>query len=123
MTTTAHPDAAGKSFGGGLSGTIIRRGDAEYDKARRVWNGMIDRSPAIIARCTSTADVVNAVNYARANNLTLAVRGGGHNAAGLGTCDDGLVVDLSGMRGVTVDPKARVATVQGGALWRDLDSA
>jgi len=123
MTTSANPDASGKSFGPGLSGTVIRPGDPSYDQARRLWNGMIDRSPAIIARCASVADVVAAVNFAREEKLVLAVRGGGHNAAGLGSCDDGLVIDLSGMRGVTVDAANRVAKVQGGALWRDVDAA
>jgi len=122
MTTTqARPDSPG--FGAGLGGTVIRRGDAGYDQARRLWNGMIDRSPRMIVRCGSTADVVAAVNFARDNNLVLAVRGGGHNAAGLGTCEDGLVIDLSGMRAVTVDPANRTARVQGGALWRDFDAA
>jgi FAD/FMN-containing dehydrogenase len=123
MTTTSNRDASDKSFGAGLSGTVIRRGDPTYDQARRLWNGMIDRSPAIIARCASVADVVAAVNFAREEKLVLAVRGGGHNAAGLGSCDDGLVIDLSGMRGVTVDAAKRVAKVQGGALWRDVDAA
>jgi FAD/FMN-containing dehydrogenase len=106
-----------------LGGTVIRRGDASYDQARRVWNGMVDRSPALIVRCGSTADVVSAVNHARDAGLVLAVRGGGHNAGGLGMCDDGLVIDLSGMRAVTVDPERRVARAEGGALWRDFDVA
>ena len=122
MTTTAHSNPAGHS-GAGLSGTIIRRGDAEYDQARRVWNGMIDRSPALIVRCRTTADVVAAVNHARDNGLVLAVRGGGHNAAGLSVCDDGLVIDLSPMRAVSVDAARRTARVEGGALWRDVDAA
>jgi FAD/FMN-containing dehydrogenase len=84
---------------------------------------MVDRSPAIIVRCSSTADVVAAVNHARDNGLVLAVRGGGHNAGGLALCDDGLVIDLSGMRAVTVDPGRRTARAQGGALWRDFDAA
>ena len=112
-----------QSFGTGLGGTVIRRGDADYDQARRVWNGMVDRSPAAIFRCASTADVVAAVNFAREEGLVLAVRGGGHNAAGLAVCDDGLVIDLSGMRGVKVNAEKRIAYVQGGALWRDLDAA
>ena len=108
---------------GSLGGTVIRRGDATYDAARRLWNGMVDRSPAMIVRCGTTADVVSAVNYARENRLELAVRGGGHNAAGLALCDDGLVIDLSGMRAVSVDPETRTARAQGGALWRDFDAA
>ena len=123
MTSSAHLNPSLQSFGTGLGGTVIRRGDAGYDQARRVWNGMIDRSPAAIFRCTSTADVVAAVNFAREEGLMLAVRGGGHNAAGLALVDDGLVIDLSGMRGVRVDADKRIAYAQGGALWRDLDAA
>ena len=123
MTSSAHLNPSLQSFGTGLSGTVIRRGDAGYDQARRVWNGMIDRSPAAIFRCNSTADVVAAVNFAREEGLVLAVRGGGHNAAGLALVDDGLVIDLSGMRGIRVDTDKRIAYVQGGALWRDLDAA
>jgi FAD/FMN-containing dehydrogenase len=122
MTKTAT-DPATVASGSTLGGTVIRRGDATYDQARRVWNGMIDRSPAMIVRCASTADVVAAVNYARDAGLVLAVRGGGHNAGGLALCDDGLVIDLSGMRSVSVDPERRTARVQGGALWRDFDAA
>lgn len=84
---------------------------------------MIDKHPALIARCQRTADVVAAVNFAREHQLVLAVRGGGHNAAGNATCDDGLVIDLSPMRAIEVDPQARIAHAQGGATWADLDSA
>jgi FAD/FMN-containing dehydrogenase len=122
MTKTVT-DAAAPAIGSTLAGTVIRRGDPTYDDARRVWNGMVDRSPAMIVRCSSTADVVAAVNHARDNGLVLAVRGGGHNAGGLALCDDGLVIDLSGMRAVTVDPDRRTARAQGGALWRDFDAA
>jgi FAD/FMN-containing dehydrogenase len=122
MTKTVT-DPAGVAIGTGLSGTLIRRGDAEYDQARRVWNGMIDRSPAIIVRCHTTADVVGAVNFARERELVVSVRGGGHNAGGLAVCDDGVVIDLSPMRAVTVDPARRIAIAQGGALWRDFDAA
>lgn len=123
MTTKTVTDPSALAIGAGLSGTVIRRGDASYDQARRVWNGMVDRSPEIIVRCATTADVVAAVNFARDKGLVLAVRGGGHNAAGLGVCDDGLVIDLSPMRAVKVDTAQRIAYVQGGALWRDLDAA
>ena len=123
MTSTAQQSSALDSFGSGLGATIIRKGDADYNTARRVWNGMIDRSPAIIVRPTSTAEVVAAVKLARDNGLVLAVRGGGHNAAGLGVCDDGVVIDLSSMRNVRVDAANRVAYVQGGAMWRDLDAS
>jgi FAD/FMN-containing dehydrogenase len=123
MQTNTATDPASLARGEGLTGTVIRRGDANYDEARRVWNGMIDRSPAVIVRCTSTADVVAAVNFARDRGLVLSVRGGGHNVGGFAVCDDGLVIDLSPMRAVTVDPARRVATAQGGALWRDFDAA
>ncbi|MCC6792106.1 MAG: FAD-binding oxidoreductase [Thermomicrobiales bacterium] len=102
---------------------VIVPGDAGYDAARSVWNGMIDRRPAAIARCGSTADVVEAVRFARDQGLPIAIRGGGHNAAGLAVCDDGLVIDLTRMRRVEVDPSARVARAEGGATWGDLDQA
>jgi len=106
-----------------MRGTVLQPGDVDYDQARAVWNGMIDRRPAAIARCTSVADVVAAVQVARDHGLLLAVRGGGHNAAGNAMCDDGLVIDLSAMRSVTVDPNMRTARVQGGATWADFDRA
>jgi FAD/FMN-containing dehydrogenase len=92
MTSTAQQSSSLDSFGVGLGATIIRKGDADYDSARRVWNGMIDRSPAIIVRPKSTAEVVAAVKLARDNGLVLAVRGGGDNAAGLGDCDDAVEI-------------------------------
>ena len=123
MTSTALAEPAIQQFRTRLTGTIIRRGDVSYDEARKVWNGMIDRSPAIIARCASTSDVVSAVNFAREHGLLVAVRGGGHNAAGLSMCDDGIVIDLSGMRAVTVDADRRIARAQGGARWAEFDAA
>jgi FAD/FMN-containing dehydrogenase len=102
-------------------GQVIRPEDAGYDDARAVWNGMIDRRPALIMRCTGAADVIEAVNFAREQGLAIAVRGGGHNVAGNAVADDALVVDLSSMRGVHVDPKARTVRVQGGATWGDVD--
>jgi FAD/FMN-containing dehydrogenase len=102
---------------------VIAPGDAGYDAARAVWNGMIDRRPALIARCGSTADVVHAVRFATEYQLPIAIRGGGHNAAGLAVCDDGLVVDLTPMRRVEVDPAARIARADGGATWGDFDRA
>lgn len=107
----------------GHQGPVITAGHAGYDSARAVWNGAIDRHPKTIARCESRADVVAALRYARERNLEVAIRGGGHNVAGTAVCDGGVVIDLSRMRTVTVDPTARVATVQGGALWGDVDHA
>ena len=104
-----------------LRGDLIRPEDRRYDEARAVWNGMIDRRPALIVRCAGTADVVAAVNFAREHGLLLSVRGGGHNVAGNAVNDGGLVIDLSAMRGVFVDPKRRTARVQGGATWGDVD--
>ncbi|WP_339106160.1 FAD-binding oxidoreductase [Haloterrigena salinisoli] len=98
-----------------------RSADADYDDARSVWNGMIDRHPALIARCRGVGDVISAVDFAREYDLLVAVRGGGHNVAGTAVCDDGLVIDLSEMRGVWVDPDARTARVQSGATWADVD--
>ena len=97
--------------------------DEGYDAARAVWNGMIDRRPAIVVRPSSAADVATAVRYGREAGLPIAVRSGGHSVPGLSTCDDGIVIDLSLMRRVTVDPVRRVAHCQGGALLGDLDDA
>ncbi len=98
-------------------------GDAGYDEVRAVWNGTIDRHPTVIARCATVDDVVATVDVARRHRLPIAVRGGGHNVAGLASCDDGVVVDLSPMKEVRVDPDRRLAFVQGGALWQDVDAA
>jgi FAD/FMN-containing dehydrogenase len=106
-----------------LDGEVILPGAAEYDATRAVWNGMIDRRPACIAICRSARDVQRAVKFARANNLPLAVRGGGHNAAGLSSVDDGLVIDLRGMRDVLVNATRRIALAGGGATWGDFDKA
>ena len=105
-----------------LRGEVITPADDAYDEARAIWNGMIDRRPAIIARCHGVADVIAAVNHAREHALPLSVRGGGHNVAGTAIVDDGLVVDLSAMHAVNVDPVNRTAWVQGGARWGDVDS-
>ncbi|ELZ81200.1 FAD/FMN-dependent dehydrogenase [Haloferax gibbonsii ATCC 33959] len=109
------------SFEASLRGPVLRPEDAEYDEARAVWNGMIDRRPSLIVRCAGVADVVRSVNYARENDLVVAVRGGGHNVAGTAVCDDGIVIDLSEMTSVRVDPDARTAWVGGGARWADVD--
>jgi FAD/FMN-containing dehydrogenase len=108
-------------FRAALRGPLSLPGDPGYDEGRTVWNAMIERRPAIVARCTGTADVLASVAFARRHGLPLAVRGGGHNIAGLAVCDDGLVIDLSGMRGVRVDPDTRLAWVDGGALLADVD--
>ncbi len=102
-------------------GPLVGPGDPEYDAARGVWNGMIDKRPAVIARCTGPADVVAAVNFAREHELVTAVRGGAHSAAGKGTCDDGIVIDLSLMKGVRADPASGTVRAQGGVTWGDYD--
>jgi FAD/FMN-containing dehydrogenase len=105
----------------GFLGSVIAPDDDGYDDARAVWNATVDRRPRLIARCSSTADVCAAVRFARDCDLAIAVRGGGHNVAGTAVCDDGIVIDLSAMRAVSVDPVERAAVVQGGALWGDVD--
>jgi FAD/FMN-containing dehydrogenase len=102
-------------------GRLIRANHVDYDTARAVWNGAIDRRPRLIARCIGTGDVAAAVRFARDHDLEIAIRGGGHNVAGTAVCDDGIVIDLSAMRAVWVDPANRKAWVQGGALWGDVD--
>jgi FAD/FMN-containing dehydrogenase len=107
----------------GFSGQIIEPSTPEYEDARGVWNAMIDKRPAVIAQCMNPQDVVVAVKYAGANNLAISIRAGGHNVAGYAVCDDGVTIDLSKMRGVEVDAERRLAMVEGGALWRDIDKA
>ena len=126
VRTTAEPRiTVGRDAVDGLArafrGELIGPDDPGYEQARRVWNGLIDKRPALIARCTGAADVMAAVNFARTHNLPLSVRGGGHNVAGKALCDDGLVVDLSLMRATRVDPVRRIAQVQAGATLGDLD--
>ncbi len=111
------------ALAGSLEGELLREGDGGYDEARRIWNAMVDRRPALIARCAGAADVVAAVKFAAGRNLLLSVRGGGHNVAGNALCDGGLTIDLSPMNQVEVDAQARTARVAGGASWRDYDAA
>ncbi|HEY7011414.1 MAG TPA: FAD-binding oxidoreductase [Streptosporangiaceae bacterium] len=121
MTTTTQP--LFEELKTALRGPLIQPGDDGYDKARAVYNGMIDRHPAAIARCSDVADVMTAVRHAREQGLTATVRGGGHNAGGLGVWDDALVIDLGQMRGITVDPAAKTVRVDGGCTWGDVDHA
>ncbi len=108
---------------GRLRGELILPGDKNYDEARQLYNRMIDKRPGLIARPVDAADVIACVNYARERGILLAIRGGGHNGPGLGSCDGGLCIDLSRMRGVRVDPEARTAQVAGGCVWGDVDHA
>ena len=104
-----------------LRGTVLQPDDAGYEAARKVYNARIDRRPRLIVRCANVADVIAAVRFAGQHRLLVAVRGGGHSGAGFGTCDDGLVIDLSCMRGLRVDPIARTVQVEGGCTWGDVD--
>ena len=106
-----------------LRGELIQPGDEGYDAARKVYNAMINKRPALIARCADVADVITAVNFGRENGLLVSIRGGGHNAGGLGVCDDGLVIDLSLIRYTHVDPETRTVRVGGGCTWGDVDHA
>src|SRR5947207_1304078 len=121
--TQALHEAALRGGGSRIAGQILQPGDADFDAARRVWNAGIDRRPRAIVRCRGVADILAGVRVAREQGLVVAVRGGGHNVAGFGTCDDGLVIDLSRMRAVRVDPARRTARAEGGATWGDLDRA
>jgi len=106
-----------------LRGELIQPGDPTYDETRKVYNGMIDKRPALIAQCVDAADVISAVNFGRENDVTIAIRGGGHNGPGFGTVDDGLVIDLGRMRGIRVDPATSTVRVEGGCVWGDVDHA
>jgi FAD/FMN-containing dehydrogenase len=120
-TETDLPSRTVDHFASGLRGELIRPGDTSYEPAREIWNGMIDRRPALVARCVGVEDVVAAVDFARDNEVLLAVRGGGHGVAGHALCDGGLVIDLSGMRAVEVHPEQRTARAQGGCTLGDVD--
>ncbi len=117
VTTEIQLDQLSGSF----KGALVRPGDPTYDEHRKIWNGSIDRFPALIARCTGVADVIAAVRFARSSGLTIAVRGGGHSFPGHSVCDGGIVIDLGVMKGIRVDPTTRTARVQAGALWGDVD--
>jgi len=106
-----------------LRGGLIQPGDEGYDESRKVYNGMIHKTPRLIVRCANVADVIRSVNFARENDLLLAIRSGGHNAGGLGICDDGLVIDLALMKYTRVDPAGRTVIVGGGCTWGDVDHA
>jgi FAD/FMN-containing dehydrogenase len=116
-------DEASNKLRESLRGAVIGRGEADYDDARALYNGMIDKRPSLIARCVDAADVMTAVNFGRDNDLRIAIRGGGHNGPGLASVDDGLVIDLSAMKGVRVDPVARTARVGAGCTQGDVDHA
>jgi FAD/FMN-containing dehydrogenase len=119
----AMTDQATATFEASLRGRLIRPTDTDYDSARCLYNGMIDKRPRLIARCVDVADVITAVNFAREEGLLLAIRGGGHNGPGLGSCDGGLVIDLSMMKSARVDPKSRTVRVDAGCTSGDVDHA
>src|SRR3974377_61348 len=108
-------------FKAGLRGELIQRSDPQYEEARKLYNAMIDKRPLLIARCADVADVISAVRFARENELLTAVRGGGHSGRGLGSCDDGLVIDLSLMKGVRVDPRNRTVRAEAGCTQGGVD--
>jgi FAD/FMN-containing dehydrogenase len=122
-TTRQLDDSSIQQLRERLRGDLLRPGDPGYDAARAVYNGMIDRRPALIVQCLNVADVITAVNFTRENDLLLAVRSGGHSVSGLGACDGGIVIDLSRMQGVRVDPRDKTARVEGGATWGQVDHA
>jgi len=127
MTTTqTRPTRLGEAtiaeFAAGLRGTAVGPGDEDYDRERSIWNGAHDRHPALISRCAGVADVIRTVDLARSEGLPLAVRGGGHSIPGFSTVNDGIVLDLSLMKGIQVDPERRRVTAQAGCTWKDLDA-
>src|SRR5947209_5684833 len=107
----------------GFHGELVERGDSTYDERRKIWNGSIDRYPALVARSTGVADVMAALKFARGTDLPVAVRSGGHSFPGQSTCDDGIVIDLSPMKGIRIDPEARTVRAQAGVLLGELDQA
>jgi hypothetical protein len=115
------PEPAVEEFQKSLRGELIRPGDGGYNEARKIWNANIDKHPALIARCMGAADVINAVNFARDNHLLVSVRGGGHNFPGTCVADGGLVIDLTNMNSVRVNPVRRTARAEGGTKWGQFD--
>jgi FAD/FMN-containing dehydrogenase len=113
--------AAFFEFAASVRGRLIAPGDADFDAARAVWNGAIDRRPGLIVRCAGAADVIECVRFAREHDLVVAVRGGGHNVAGTAVCEGGLVIDLSELKGIRIDPRSRVAQAQPGLVWGEYD--
>jgi FAD/FMN-containing dehydrogenase len=123
MATVTASDLDTTALAGQVRGDVIDPADPRYEEARHVYNAMFDKRPAFVVRCVDVADVIAVVNFARETGLPLAVRGGAHSAPGFGTVDEGIVLDLSGMKGVRVDPSAQTATVEGGCTWGDVDHA
>ena len=123
MSSVTSPASAARQEIASIEGRLIGPEDADYEEARKVYNAMIDKRPALIARCASPDDVAKTVAFARDHDLLVAVRGGGHNGAGLGTCDDGVVIDLSPLEDLEVDPQARTVRVGGGCTWGEVDRA
>jgi len=118
---TTVPTATFQALQASMRGPLIHPGEAGYERARKTWNGMIDKHPGLIARCTGVADVITAVGFARDHDLLVAVRGGGHSLPGFSVCDGGMVIDLSPMKGIRVDPNKRTAVAQAGLTWGDYD--
>ena len=121
QTQVLVDDAAVQELSMAFGGPLLRPGDEDYDSAREIFNGMYDHRPALIARCGGVADVIAAVNFARDSGLEVAVKAGGHGVPGYASCDDGIVIDVSPMKGVFVDPEARTARAAGGATWGEFD--
>src|SRR5262245_36089519 len=123
MSTSATTVAAAREQLTGFDGDLIGPDDSAYDDSRALFNAMIDKRPALIARCTGAEDVAAAIVFARARDLPIAIRGGGHNGAGLACVDDGVVIDLSPLKGVSVDASSATARVAGGCVWGEVDAA
>ena len=123
VSTTISPADAARQGLSGFGGQLIGPDDSNYEEARAVYNAMIDRRPALIAQCTNAQDVARVIGFAREHELRIAIRGGGHNGAGLGTVDDGVVIDLSPLNSVEVDPQARTVRADGGCTWGEVDAA